>query len=211
MNSNIILLGLIAAVVVLYIIWTKYKNQKPQKVKNTSSPSAVPLPVQDKMNDKLIIIKDISFSDLQTIITEFCKMYNNEFIQAQPRLIKLTEREFAITFPLNINFEIFCFFINYLQYPTGFDKSFNVTGWATTKTSDSWITEKNANKKVMLFIPTDDTDYDNVYMTTIDNISFKLDFGMGKAKQQLDNAKKNYHSPTIDILELANKEYKDFQ
>ena len=211
MKTQSIIIGLIASVVVLYFIWTKFKNQKPQADTDTSRPSAELLPAQEKQNDKLVIVKDISYTDLQTILTCFCNMYNKERYQAQPRLTKITEREFAITFPFDIDFEIFCYFINYVQYPMGFDKAFNATGWTTTKRGDNWITEKSANKKAMLFIPSDDTDHDNVFMTTVDNIGFKLGFAMGEEKQLLDGPKKKFSPPTIDILELADKEHEEFK
>ena len=63
----------------------------------------------------------------------------------------------------------------------------------------------------MLFIPSDDTDHDNVFMTTVDNIGFKLGFAMGEEKQLLDGPKKKFSPPTIDILELADKEHEDFK
>ena len=211
MKTQSIIVGLIASIVVLYFIWSKFKNQKPQADKNTSRPSTKLSPAQEKQNEKLVIVKDVSYTDLQTILTGFCNMYNKERYQAQPRLIKITEREFAITFPFDIDFEIFCYFINYVQYPMDFDKAFNVTGWTTTKSGDNWITEKSANKKVMLFIPSDDKDHDNVFMTTIDNVGFKLGFAMGEEKQLLDGPKKKFSTPTINILELANKEHKDFK
>lgn len=138
-------------------------------------------------------------------------MYNKESYQAQPRLTKLTERKFAITFPYDIDFEIFCYFLNYIEYPMELQWSPDVTAWTTTKSSDTWITEKAANKKAMLFIPTDDTEHDNVYMTTQDNIGYKLGFAMGEEKQLLDTPKKRYVEPSIKISELTNNEFEDFE
>ncbi len=93
----------------------------------------------------------------------------------------------------------------------GFDKSFNVTAWETTKQANGWITEKTANKKVMLFIPEDDKEHDNVFLTTDDNIGYKLGFAMGEEKQFLQTPKKKYLAPTIDIKTLTEKEAQDFQ
>ena len=211
MKTQAIIIGLIAFAVVLYFIWTKFKNQTPQADTDTTRPSAKLLPAQVRQNSKLVVAKDISYTDLQAILTGFCNMYNKEKYQAQPRLTKITEREFAITFPFDIEFEIFCYFINYVHYPMGFDRSFSVTGWTTTKSGDNWITEKSANKKVIIFIPAEDTDHDNVFMTTSDNIGFKLGFALSEEKQLLEGPKMKFKAPTVDILELANKEYKDFK
>ena len=86
-----------------------------------------------------------------------------------------------------------------------------VTGWTTTKSSDTWVTEKSSNKKVMLFISADDTEHDNVYMTTVDNIGYKLGFAIGEEKQLLNTPKKCYVSPGIEPLDLTNKEFEDFK
>jgi hypothetical protein len=211
MKSQAFIIGLIGAAVILYLIWTKFKNQKPKADTDTTRPSQKYLPIHQKQNDKIVIVNDISYTELQSVLTGFCNMYNKASYQAQPRLIKLTEREFAITFPFDIEFETFCYLINYVHYPIEFDKSCNVTGWTTTKAGETWITEKSANKKVMLFIPSDDTEHDNVFMTTADNAGFKFGFAMGEEKQLLDRPRKQYGAPTIEILELADKEHVDFR
>ena len=206
---QIIIIGLLAAFVALYLIWVKFKS--PQADKETTQLSQEYLPTQEKQNDKLVIVSDISDADLQRILTDFCSLQNKKKYQVQPRLTKISEKEFVITFPFDIEFDIFCYFVNYVHYPMGFDKSFNIIAWTTTKSGDTWITEKSADRKVMLFIPSDDKEYDNVFMTTADNIGFKLGFALGEERQLLDSPKKQFIMPTIDISEFANKEHKDFK
>jgi hypothetical protein len=185
MKPLLLVLGLILAAIIFYALRTKVKTSEPQPDTDTRRPSQSALPTQTKQNDKLIFVKGISHADLKRVLTGFCNMYNKESFQAQPRLTKLTEGEFAITFPYDIDFEIFCYFINYIEYPMELTWSPNLTAWTTTKNSDTWITERSANKKAMLFIPTDDTEHDNVYMTTQDNIGYKLGFALGGEKQLL--------------------------
>jgi hypothetical protein len=93
----------------------------------------------------------------------------------------------------------------------GFDRSFKTIGWATTKTTDTWITEKTANKNIMLYVSDFDTEYDNVFLTTSDNIGYKLGFAMGEEKQPLSKPEKNYVSPFISINELEPKEHIEFK
>jgi hypothetical protein len=211
MKPLLIVIGLILAVIIFYALRTKMKTSEPQPDKDSRRPSQSSLPTQTKQNDKLVIVKGISQSDLKHVLIGFCNMYNKESFQVQPRLTKLTEREFAITFPYDIDFEIFCYFVNYIEYPMELKWTPDVTAWTTTKSSDTWITEKSANKKVMLFIPKDDTEHDNVYMTTSDNIGYKLGFAMGEEKQLLDTSKKRYVQADLEISELTNKEYEDFK
>jgi hypothetical protein len=168
-------------------------------------------PSKEKPNNKLVIVENISKTEIDSVLNKFCTMYNKEKNQAKPRLYKLNESQFAITFPFDIEFEIFCYFVNYVHYPMGFDKSFSVTAWETTKQANSWIIDKTANKKVMLFIPEDDNERDNVFLTTEDNISYKVGFAIGQEKQLLQTPKKKYFAPTFDIKVLTEKEAQDFQ
>ena len=211
MKPLIIIIGLAIAAIVFYVLRTKLRNAKPQPDTDTTRPSQAALPTTAKQNDKLVLVKGVSYSDIKKVLTGFCNMYNKESYQAQPRLTKLSEREFAITFPYDINFEIYCYFVNYLEYPMELQWTADVTGWTTPKSGEIWITEKSINKKVMLFIPTDDTEHDNVYMTTSDNIGYKLGFAMGEEKQLLDTPKKLFEAQRLDISELADKEFEDFK
>jgi hypothetical protein len=209
MKTILIIIG--AAILIFIIKACMPAGQKQNPNSDTTRPLNENLPKQENQNAKLVIVDNVSKTEIDNILTGFCNMYNKESFQARPRLYKLSERQFAITFPFDIEFEIYCYFINYVSYPMGFDKSFSVTAWETTKQTKGWITEKTANKKVMLFIPEDDKEHDNVFLTTEDNIGYKLGFAMGEEKQLLQTPKKTYFAPTIDIKILTEKESQDFQ
>jgi hypothetical protein len=206
MKTILILIGI--TVLVMIIKSFIFPGQGAEQ--DTSRPTADKKPNEEKSNDKLVIVNSANYDDLKKALTEFCNMYNKDKFQAIPRLTKLTENEFAITFPHDIDFEIYCYFINYILYPMDIYWKPNVVAWTTTQSSDTWITEKTANKKVMLFIPEDDTEHDVVFMTTEDNIGYKLGFSVGERKQ-LDNPKRNYNAPKFDINSLTSKQSENFQ
>jgi len=193
-----ILVGVIAVICFIWIILAK-RNKAPHS--ENIRPLNEKLPEQEIQNDKLVILNNITILEIEKILTDFCNLYNQEKYQALPRLYQLSERQFAVTFPYDIEFKIFCFFVNYAHYPMEFKKSFEVTGWTT---------ETSTNKKVMLYIPNDDTEYDNVYLTTDDNIGYKIGFALGNKKQLLDIPKQYFTKPIIEIEELTNKDYKDY-
>lgn len=211
MNEQYLSYGLIAVVVIVFFVWTKLKNQKTQPDKDTRRPAEDIFPTIKVANDKIVIVEDISENDITRILQEFCNLYNKEAYQAIPRLTKLNDKKYAITFPYDINFEIYCYFINYVNYPMGFDKHFKTIGWATTKPNDNWTTEKSVNKNVMLFVSDFDTEYDNVFLTTTDNIGYKLGFALGEAKQPLNSPERSYIKPPISINELEKNESIDFK
>ena len=80
-----------------------------------------------------------------------------------------------------------------------------IKAWTSTKQNDNWMTNEIVNKNVMLFIPGDDQDYDNVYLTTSDNIGYKMGFALGEEKQKLNNPRQPYVEP-IKLEELIGKE-----
>lgn len=210
MKQKYVILSVIVAILIISIIsffvWSKLKNQKPQP---TSTENIIP--TSKTKNDKLVIVNDITKKDITKIIQDFRSYYHNQPHQVIPRLIKLTDKKFAIIFPYDINFKIYCFFINYVNYPKEFDRTFKTIGWTTTKSTDKWITEKSANKNVMLFVSDFDTEYDNVFLTTSDNIGYKLGFALGEEKQLLNNPEKEYMKPPMTINELETKEYTEFK
>ena len=211
MTTQKIFLIIVGVIVVLYFLRSAFKNHKKSTSIDTRRPSNEKLPKQEVANDKLVIANNLSNVEIEKILTYFCNSYNNESYQALPRLYKLNERQFAVTFPYDIEFSMFCVFVNYVHYPMDFDKSIDVTAWTTTKNGQTWITEKSANKRVMLFIPYDDTEYDNVYLTTEDNIGYKLGFALGHEKQLLDFPKSRFVPTKIEIGELSNMNYMDYK
>jgi len=211
MKQQYLIYGLIAVVAIVLFTWTKLKNQKPLPDTDTRRPTENIFPTNKIANDKIVIIEDVSENDINKILQEFCNSYNKETYQAIPRLTKLSDKKFAVTFPYDIKFEIFCFFINYVNYPMGFDRHFKTIGWTTTKSTDIWITEKSVNKNVMLFVSDNDTEYDNVFLTTSDNIGYKLGFAMGEEKQLLNRPEKSYIKQPIDFSEIETKQHIDFK
>lgn len=125
-------------------------------------------------------------------------------------MTQISNNKFAVTFPYDIDFDTFCFAVNYLEYPTDIKWNADVRAWATTKSNDEWITEKSANKKVMLYISAFDKEYDNVFLTTQDNIGYKLGFAGGKEIKLLDTPEKSYEVQAIEINDIAKLKFEDF-
>jgi hypothetical protein len=208
MALSLIIVGLIIIAIAFQIFQRRSKIMASKS--DIGKVSQKTLPFHTKQNDKLVLIENADYADVQKALTDFCNMYNEKTYQALPRLIKLSEKEFAIIFPYDLDFEIYCYFVNYMKYPIGIKWNANIVGWVTASTND-WIPEQSLNKKIMLFVPEDDTEGDNVYMTTSDNTGYKLGFAMGQEKKLLDTPKKNFRAPGIEIEELINKEFEDFK
>ncbi|MEK7227852.1 MAG: hypothetical protein AAB681_00665 [Patescibacteria group bacterium] len=198
-----IFLTIIGAVLLFWLISTMLAGKKPEAV--------ISKPAEYIPNDKLVVVKNAQYDDLKKVLNDFCAIYNSDKLVVTPRLTKISDTEFTITFPYDTDFVTYSFLVNYLKYPKDI-KSWNadVNAWLTTKSSDQWITEKSANKKVRLFLALDDREYDNVFLTTEDNIGYKLGFAAGETSQLLGSPKEPYIAPTVDINSLTGKTSEDF-
>jgi len=189
MKIFVIIVGLLIVAIII-------KSCKPtDNSKNEKRPDDAILPTNKIQNDKIVLIENASLDDVKNAIQKFCNVYNqNEFV-ALPLLTVLTEKRFAVTFPYDTDFVTYCFFVNYMHYPNDIIYKPSITAWTSTKQGDDWMTDDTVNKKVMLYIPAGDEDYDNVFPTTNDNIGYKMGFAMGEEKQRLPHPGRAYIEP----------------
>ena len=202
---------ILAAVVIVALILKACISTTDQAKNDTSRPPLDTKPTTPVDNDKLILINNVSIDDLKKVLTAFCNIYNKKDYATLPRVVTLSSTSFAVIFPYGTDFATFCFAVNYLKYPVDLKWQSKVYAWVTTKQGDDWITDKSINKKVMLFLADDDKEYDNVFMTTQDNIGYKLGFAMGEEKQLLQAPKEPYKSPSVNLKDLAGLPFVDIE
>lgn len=212
MNKTIIIIGVIVLAVIL-IFRFGFKSSTPDlSSKIRPNDSGKPTKLID--NDKLVLVKNLKLDYLKQAIEQFCNIYNQETYFALPRLFIL-DNQYVITFPYNIDFERFCYFINYLENAHELclqpDYKPVVKAWCSTKSGDAWMKDNIVNKNVMIYIPEWDEEHDNVYLVTQENLGFKMGFAIGEASQKLDRPLVNYENNPIEINSLKDKEIIDFE
>jgi hypothetical protein len=190
MTLILIILVLMAIILIIGAYLGKPKSKPGQR-----QPVKKKIVSQEISNDKLVIIKNVSYDELQKVVSAFCKMYEEDGQTIVPQIDELSGREFAITFPYDIGFAIFCALVNYLHYPIDVEWNPAVSAWMTAKRSDLKIKNNTEDKKVMVYVPDNDTEYDTVFLTTEDNAGYKLKFSIGKHIQQLAHVDKFYEAP----------------
>ena len=195
-----ILISILIFVAVVFLI-LKFKGNKfnAEPSDNTSRPDASAKATIEKDNDKLIVVSNATHDDIALALTKFCNTYNKESYAALPRLTEVHPGAFAVTFPYDIDFVTFCFAVNFLKYPVDIKWDAKVTAWTTANGGEDWIAGTNVGKRIMLFVPEDDKEYDNVFFTTDDDIGYKLDFAARKAKPPLSMPKKHFTESTVDL------------
>jgi len=207
-----ILISILIFIAVVFLI-LKFKGSKlgAEPSDNISRPDASEKPVAEKDNDKLIVVSNVNQDDIALALTRFCNMYNNERYAALPRLSEVYPGTFAVTFPYDIDFVTFCFAVNFMKYPVDIKWDAKVTAWTTANSGEDWVADTNVGKRIMLFVPEDDKEYDNVFFTTADNIGYKLDFAARKAKPPLSMPKMQFAESSVDLDSLKQLQFKDIE
>jgi len=211
MNTTSILAGLVFFLAVYLIIRFSWKPARKKTDDEQQAWLRHVVPVIPVPNDKLILAKGVSYDELKQAVSDLCKTYNEDGLQVICRLTKHSENLSVVTFPFDIDFEIFCYVVNYLVYPEELNHKPSITAWTRTSIDDTWITDRAANKQVMLFVPEDDTEHDNVYLTTEDGIGYKLGFSATEESKLLTHPKKDYAAPGIAPEEWEHLPYEDIR
>ena len=212
MNKTLLIIGII--IVVGFLIFKFGLKSSDSELKNTTRPSDSNKPITPIINDKVILIKNLKLDYLKQAIAQFCNMSNQKQFIALPRLT-IIGNDFVITFPYDIEFDQFCYFVNYIKYAHELslkaDYKPEIKAWCTTKNGFAWMTDEIVNKSVMIYIPDWDKDYDNVYLTTQDNLGFKMGFAMGEEHKNMDKPVVQFEKMPIDLDTLKGKEMIDFK
>lgn len=83
-----------------------------------------------------------------------------------------------VVFPADIDPLLFCFLVNYVQYPRDFDldsRTILVVGVGTVGSEFLPSDRSLIGKRIMIYVPADDVEYDEVY-GFVEGQSYKLPF-----------------------------------
>lgn len=205
----VILVALALVIIIGFVILKLSVSKNDNRHTNPSRPKS---PASKKVieNDKIIVIQGADYEDIKKVLYQFCNIYNKDDYAAIIKLTQISKSESILTFPYDIDFSVYCFLINYLYYPDEISYKANIKGWATTKSADDFISKKNADQLVMLYIPAGEKEFDNVYMTTENHKGYKLGFAIGGIKT-LDFPKENFVRNKYEIKDIADKQSEEIE
>lgn len=216
------LYGLII-VIPLAILYSRYLRKKTTKKYsgNYLSEESIkedfnPNKFTEIINDKVVRIENIEFPELKKVVQQFCNIYNEENNQAIIRLSNIKDNEFILTFPFDTTDEIFYYLVNYLNFPEGATEyNPKITGWLTANDTNLKSNKEPRNKKIMVFVPEETSEYDNVYCITNENITYKISFKIGSKVERVNNIKSGlegivYH-PISNIRNLSELSFIDMK
>jgi hypothetical protein len=188
---------LIVGVVLILFLMTRFAR--------TNDGDSVQAKPKEKIpNDKIVIIKGAKVLDVTQAIQQFCNLYNSQELSTVVTVSELANGDVVVTFPYDIDFGRFCFFVNFMHYPKVPLIKTDIRGWATTKVNDMWIMPEIAGKKVMLYIPDSNTEYDSLYLVSENNISYRIAFADSKDPQIINSPKMAFEMQGLGVEEIRN-------
>jgi len=146
--------------------------------------------------EKFIIIKDCTKDELKTILNDWLVMDVEGFKSKLVfEIAEIKPNVFILKIDKSIDDTDFFYLVNYFAYPIDFTKTFEVAGYATATKHKTL-----QNKKIYVFLNEQDTEYDNVWVTTEDNVTYKFDFGGKFKKMNYENEYKALDISNLSII-----------
>lgn len=161
------------ALFMLFLYWDIYKIKQRKLRRKRAYRENMLLP-GEVINNKVILVEKLSSSEIEILTKNFCSMYNKDKDRAVVKIRKFTNKAHVLTFPYDIDFDTFCFLMNYIAYSPDMNKRLFVTGWYPVSGNE---------KEDMFYTPPDEQECDNVYYTTPEGKNYKVDFGNMKPAQ----------------------------
>lgn len=136
------------------------------------------------MTENFIIVENVNERELESILMNLANLYaDTEFVNGIQFYRKKDKQDsFLILFSNQPDFVRFNYFVNYIKYPTEYEK-FSPFLRGYFKTSN--IKEKsefNVGEWIMVYVSRNDKEYDNVNFVNAKNENYLYDFG-GKIKK----------------------------
>jgi hypothetical protein len=145
--------------------------------------------------EKFIVIKNCTGEELKTVLNDWLILYAHRLRDKTVfEIAEINPNIFVLKVDKSIDDTLFFFLVNYCAYPVGFKKTFDVEGHTTATKHKTLL-----NKKISVFINEKDTEYDNVWITTEENETYKFDFGGKFKKTDFDNRYKAFDMESLQV------------
>ena len=140
---------------------------------------------------RIIMATQMNENEVENAINGFIKQYEDNGEKVDRPQVRQQEGDVFMThLPDTTPYDLFCYWVNYMVYSDkGKKYNNNITGWYEVSANAKLF----PNQILMVYVPESDTEYDNVYFTTKDNICYKQEFGGGTFIKQQKNVYRKYY------------------
>lgn len=126
------------------------------------------------MVNNVIIVKNGDYVLVKQSLKQWLDLYAPVLREGMTfHLIKTDENILVIKADPAVDNEFFFYLVNYLKYPENIEYNVDVVGYTVGKQF-----RELKDKQLMVYIPSHDKEYDNVFLVTFSNEHYKIDFGL---------------------------------
>jgi len=127
-----------------------------------------PAPANFQLSDELLFVRGWTKPELQKVIADFSHMYSDRLPADFSTAVESGDHgALQVSFPHDIEPRLFCWLINYVQYPKDFDlrsRSIVAAGVATIQADFLPASgQSQVGKRILLYVPAHDTEHDLVF------------------------------------------------
>ena len=177
--SIISLVVLVLSLLAIFF-FVKYLNRKSiirtEQEKYIAATLKAPIEKQHGGN-RVIRITDLDKETVERFAEDFKKLYSQDGdIVLMPTSIEEKDGNVLLSYPENIDYWQFSFWVNYLVFSEKTARH-DAVGWYQTRDITNLSDSLNlSNTTLMLFVPDEDKEYDVVYLVNKDGTCFKQEF-----------------------------------
>lgn len=154
------------------------------------------------IKDNTILVTGSNQRELEQAIGQFIDRYSDKIPKDYNfSVVEKDATHFVIYADERLDNWTFYFLVNYLEYPENIDYEIEIEGFTTGKED-----KKLRGKRLLVFIAPNDTDYDNVFVTTSENECYKVDFGGNITPVELI---KSYREPFLNDFQISKENKED--
>lgn len=130
--------------------------------------------------ENIVYVNGGAYNGVKKALRQWIDLYTSDLQdELEFKLYKNGRGKHIIKVDENLDNEHFFYLVNYLNYPEDIEYKVSVEGFTTGK--DDYMLK---NKLLLVYIPPNDREFDNVYITTSENENFKVDFGGSVSMQR---------------------------
>lgn len=186
---------------ILAIIFLIFIFNKLEKSPANTQAKPIATAVTFEASSYVVRMSGVTYRIAQQIVSDFIDLYSKDSpIQASFRTASVSPNATLVGFSKNIDFDLFCFFVNYATYPKGVDLKtikHDVKGWGTYARINNDGFDNEQPKLAMFFIDPQDYEYDVIWLTSQDNQTWKLPFSDPSVAKKIPEIIYTYESPPV--------------
>lgn len=135
-------------------------------------------------NQSYITIEGESFEVVKNTLEEWIDLYTDQLDKTiNFEILEKSKSNYLIKINGELNNMLFHFLVNYFRNPDR--ENINTRGYTTVKDLKLYP-ESELNKRVVVFVPGEDKEYDNVYVSTGNGKLYIIDFGYKRKRIEID-------------------------